>query len=104
MSATITEFTPARIVLQPVQGARNGTAKRAENVVKPGPTCEAETHLWKLTAGPAPRVLATIQLIVFALFFLAGLIAVVNAFAELSPLLQSDSVGYVVERAIDGNR
>jgi hypothetical protein len=104
MSETITEFAPAGIAVRPVQGARNGAATRAENVVKPTPTCNAETDLWKLTAGPAPRLLASIRLTVFGLFFVAGLIAMINGFAELSHLLQSDSVGYVAEIAIDESR
>jgi hypothetical protein len=105
MSPINTEFAPAGIALRSVEGTGNGTTTRSANVVKPSPTCEAETHFkWEQAAGPAPRALATIQLIVLALFFLAGLIAMVNAFSELSHLLQSDSVGYVAERAINGSR
>jgi hypothetical protein len=57
------------------------------------PVYDAETDLCKLAAGPAPGVSVTIQLAVCGLFFLAGLIAMINGFAELSHLLQSDSVG-----------
>ena len=102
MSATIIPFTPL-IAVPPIDSRRGRSRKRARDAAKRAQTFALETRLWKLAAPPTNRVSDTIQLFSFAVFFLAGQMAMVTGLTQSSHLLKSDAIGHVAKRAVDGD-
>ena len=97
---TITEhFTRSAFLLQPAE-EKKAPAKQAETV--PTTVCEPERRLWKLSSSLNSTKVVTIEFVVFALFLILACAGMVVGFAELSHLLQSDSVGHVATQAING--
>ena len=102
MSATIAQYAPAEFLFQPAKKTRDTTLALEEDDIQPSSVGEPETRLWRVAARPTSPRLAIIQLFVLALFFLVALGAMTSCFTELSHLLQSDAVGHVAMKAING--
>jgi len=65
--------------------------------------CEPGRRLWKLSARAASPRFAIIEVFILVLFLMLALVVIVSCFAELSHLLESDAVGRVAARAINGS-
>jgi hypothetical protein len=101
MSTKTEYFQPAEFLCQPDARDKRTTAKRHEKNLTTA-VSEQERRLWKLTASANPKKLAIAELFVLALFLIMACAAIVFCFAELSHLLQTDAVGHVAMRAING--
>ena len=101
MSTKIQYFQPAGLLFQPDTRNKRTTASWDQK----SPTTavsEPERRLWKLTSSANPKKLAIVELFVLALFLILACAGIVLGFAELSHLLQTDAVGHVAMRAING--
>jgi len=77
-------------------------ANREVEPLEPSPICEPEPKFWKLSAGTTAPKSAFIEMFVLVLFLLLGAVAIISCFAELSYLLNSDAIGHVAAKAING--
>ena len=101
MSPKTEYFQPAELLFQPDTRDKRTTAKWDEK----SPTTavsEPERRLWRLTTSANSKKLAIVELLVLALFLIMACAGIVVCFAELSHLLQTDAVGHVAMRAING--
>ena len=102
MSAIIKLVAPAEILSQPGDHKKSVVANREIEFFEPISICEPEQRLWKLSACAASPMFAIIEVLILVLFLVLALVGIVSCFAELSHLLQSDAVGRVAARAING--
>jgi len=103
MSSSIIEFAPVALLIPPVEERRRVLSIPRTKAIQNHPGFEPEKRLWKSAGRPASRTRAAIELLILALCFLVALAVITDGFAELSRLLQTDSVGHVVVRAINGD-
>jgi hypothetical protein len=102
MSVMIKFVAPSEFLFQPGDDKKSVVANREIKFCETISICEPEQRLWKLAApGASPR-LAIIEVFILVLFLVLALVGIVSCFAELSHLLQSDAVGRVAARAING--
>ena len=102
MSAIIKFVAPVELSFQPADDKKSAVVNREIKVFEPSPICGPEQRFWNLSARVASRKFAIIEVFIFVLFLVLALVGIVSCFAELSHLLQSDAVGQVVARAING--
>jgi hypothetical protein len=99
MSAIIKFVAPTDLLFQPGH-ERNAAATPKEKATEPGTVGDSEGRFWKPPIGGASRTLAEVfVLVVFLILVLAGIF---NCFAQLYYLLDSDAVGHVAAKAING--
>src|SRR4029077_12182005 len=103
MSSTIKLVAPAALLFQPGDDKKSIVANREIEDFEPGSICEPEQRFWKLSARAASPRFAIIEGFILVLFLVLALVGIVSCFAELSHLLQSDAVGRVAARAINGS-
>jgi hypothetical protein len=82
---------------------RTRLANREVEPLGPSSICEPEPKFWKLSAGTTAPKSAFIEMFVLVLFLLLGAVAIISCFAELSYLLESDAIGHVAVKAINGD-
>ena len=102
MSAIIKFVAPVELSFQPADDKKSVAANREITFFEPSPIREPERRFWNLSERAASRNFAMIEVFSFVLFLVLALVGIVSCFAELSHLLQSDAVGQVVARAING--
>jgi hypothetical protein len=103
MSAIIKFVAPAEVLFQPADDKKSVVANREIDFFGPSSIRESEQPFWKLSArGVSPKC-AIIEVFILVLFLVLALIGIVSCFAELSHLLQSDAMGQVAARAINGS-
>jgi hypothetical protein len=103
MSAIIKFVAPAEVLFQPADDKKSVVANREIDFFGPSSIREPEQPFWKLSArGVSPKC-AIIEVFILVLFLVLALIGIVSCFAELSHLLQSDAMGQVAARAINGS-
>jgi hypothetical protein len=103
MSAIIRLVAPAELLFQPTDDKKSTVAKREIKVFEPSSICEPEQRFSKLSARAASPRFAIIEVFFLVLFLVLALVGIVSCFGELSHLLQSDAVGRVAARAINGS-
>ena len=70
--------------------------------IRLSPICEPEERLWTRSGRAASPNFAMIELFVLVLFLAVALGGTVTCFTELSLVLQSDAIGHVAMKAING--
>lgn len=103
MSAIMKFVAPAEILFQPDDDKKSVVAKREIDRFGPSSIREPEQRFWKQSARAASPKFAIIEVFILVLFLVLALVGIVSSFAELSHLLQSDAVGQVAARAINGS-
>jgi hypothetical protein len=98
----ITLTPPAELCLRLTKKGTSASVIPEAKLIESSPNGEPEGPLWKLSARPGSPKFAVIELCVLALFLLVAFAGIVSCFVELSHLLQSDAVGYVAMKAING--
>lgn len=63
---------------------------------------EPEARLWKVSAQQGSLGAAIIELFVLAVFLLTALLLIAGCFVELYQLLQTDALGHVARKALQG--
>ena len=63
---------------------------------------EPEARLWKVSAQQSSHGAAIIELFVLAVFLLTALLLIAGCFFELYQLLQTDALGHVARKALQG--
>jgi hypothetical protein len=100
MSAIIKFVAPADVLFEPgYEKSAIATQKRA---VKPGTIGEPERSFWKPPVRGASQTLATIEILVLMVFLILALAGIISCFAELYCLLNSDALGQVAAKAVNG--
>jgi hypothetical protein len=103
MSAIIRFVAPAELLLQAGDDKRSVVANREIKLLEPSSICEPEQRFWKLSSRAASPKFAISEVFILVLFLALALVGIVSCFAELSHLIQSDAVGRVAPRAINGS-
>ena len=103
MSTIIKLAAPAALFFQPAEKSTGGSGIREAKLIGRRPNCDHEGRLWKMPARLGFQKVAVIELFVLAVFLVIALAGIVSGFVELSHLLQSDAVGYVAMKAINGS-
>ena len=99
--STLTKrFTHTEFLFRPAEEKKT-PVKRAEN--SPAAVCEPERRLWKLSNSASSTKVVTIELFALVLLLVLAAVGIVAGFTELSHLMQSDSVGHIATRAINGS-
>lgn len=99
--STVTErFISAEFLFRPSTDEKTIPAKPDEK--SPTTVCEPERRLWKVSTSESSTKFATIELCVLVFFLILACTGIVAGFAELSHLMQSDSVGHIAAQAING--
>jgi hypothetical protein len=102
MSVITHRFAPAGLLFPPVEEPKQVFANREPGLAESSPICEPERRFWKPPVRPADRMFGMIELFVLVLFLTLALAGIASCFLELSHLLQSDAVGQVAAKAING--
>jgi hypothetical protein len=102
MPATIIEFTPAPGTLWSAEKSRQTNTPAEAKLAPARAARKPEARLWKLTALSTAS-LGNLELAIFLLFLLVALATVIACFAELSFLIQKDSIGQIAAKAISGS-
>jgi hypothetical protein len=103
MSTTIKFVATAERLFQPADDTKSFAANPERKFCEPSAICEPERRFWKLSARAAWPKFAISEVFILVLFLVLALVGLVSCFAELSHLLQSDAVGRVAARAINGS-
>jgi hypothetical protein len=99
MSAIIKFLAPTDLLFRPGH-ERSAAATQKEKAIEPGAIGESEGRFWKPPIRGASQMLAeAFVLVVFLILALAGIF---NCLAQLYYLLDSDAVGHVAAKAING--
>ena len=101
MSAIIKSVAPAELLFPPAQKERV-SAEPEPKPIRPESTLAPEERFWKLPGQAVSSRVTMIELFVLVLFAIVALAGVISCFVELSHLLQSDAVGQVAAKAING--
>jgi hypothetical protein len=101
MSAINKFVAPADLLFEPARKKRLFTNWEPKPI-RLSPICEPEQQLWKLSAQAGSPKFAMIELFVFMLCLVVALVGIVGCFGELSRVLESDAIGYVAMKAING--
>ncbi len=99
MSAIIKFVAPTGLLFQPGH-ERNAAATPKEKATEPGTIGDSKERFWKPPIGGASQTSAeAFVLVVFLILVPAGIF---NCSAQLYYLLDSDAVGHVAAKAING--
>lgn len=101
MSAIIKFVAPADLLFQPGH-EKSAAATQKEKATEPGTIGEPERRFWKPPVPGASQRFATIEVFVLLVFLILVLAGILSCFAELYYLLDSDTVGHVAAKAING--
>jgi hypothetical protein len=103
MSSSVIQYAPTALLIPPAEKKKSAFSTPKTKTIQLSPNPEPETRLWKIAGRPVSRTRAVVELLVLAVCFLAALVAITDGFVELSHLLQTDSVGHVAAKAINGD-
>jgi hypothetical protein len=101
MSAIIEFVASGEQLSQPVK-KESLFANRELRPIRPGLIGESEPRFWRRPARAVSPKLALIESFVLVLFLVVALVGVISCFAELSHLLESDSVEHLAMRVVSG--
>lgn len=101
MSAIIKFVAPADLLFQPGH-EKSAAATEQEEAIQLGTIGEPNPRFWKPPVRRASQTLATIELFVLLVFLILALAGILSCSAELYHLLNSDAVGHVAAKAING--
>jgi hypothetical protein len=98
MAAIVKLVAPSQLLLQPEAKEKRLPAREKGNAIEPSRISEPERLWWKLSPRIAWPKSAIIDVLVLGLFLVFALVAILDCFAELSHLLQSDAIQHVATR------
>jgi hypothetical protein len=81
---------------------KRAAATQKEKASEPRTIGEPERRFWKPPVRGASQTFATIEVFVLLVFLILVLAGILSCFAELYYLLDSDTVGHVAAKAING--
>jgi hypothetical protein len=102
MPAKIILFTPATSLSEAAEKQNCAPTIRRTKAIRVSSLNEPEARLWKVSAQQGPLGAAIIELFVLAVFLLVALLLIAGCFVELYQLLQTDALGHVARKALQG--
>jgi hypothetical protein len=97
--SAITKFpAPSELLFLPADEKTNTSPKPEAEFYVPDPICESELRRRKVGA---PKI-GMIEMFVLVLFLVASIVSVISCFVELARLLNSDAIGHVAAKALQG--
>jgi hypothetical protein len=102
MPAKIILFTPATSLSEAAEKQNCAPTIRRTKAIRVSSLNEPEARLWKVSAQQGSLGAAIIELFVLAVFLLVALLLIAGCFVELYQLLQTDALGHVARKALQG--
>jgi hypothetical protein len=97
--SAITKYAaPAELLFPPAGGEKDASLEAEAEFSLPGTICQSALE-WRRIAAPKASM---IEMFVLVLFLVVTVVAVSSCFVELSRLLESDAVGHLAAKAIQG--
>lgn len=100
--ATIILFTPATSLSEAAEKQNCASTIRRTKAIRVSSLNEPEARLSKVSAQQGSLGAAIIELFVLAVFLLIALLLIAGCFVELYQLLQTDALGHVARKALQG--
>jgi hypothetical protein len=100
--ATIILFTPATSLPEVAEKQNCALTIRRTKAIRVSTLNEPEARLWKVSAQQGSLGAAIIEPFVLAVFLLTALLLMAGCFVELYQLLQTDALGHVARKALQG--
>jgi hypothetical protein len=98
VSAITRDAAPVELLFPPAGGEKDASLESEAKCNLTGTIRESELE-WRRIAAPRASMIETFVLV---LFLVVTVVAVSSCFAELSRLLESDGVGHLAAKAIQG--
>ena len=98
MSAIVKFPAPSELLFPAADEKTNTSPKPRAEFNLPDPICESELR-WRKVAAPK---IGMIEMFVFVLLLVASIVSVISCFVELAHLLDSDAIGHVAAKALQG--
>ena len=100
--ATIILFTPVTSLSEAAEKQNCAPTLRRTKAIRVSSLNKPEARLWKVSAQQGSLGAAIIELFVLAVFLLIALLLIAGCFVELYQLLQTDALGQVARKALQG--
>jgi hypothetical protein len=98
VSAIVKFPAPSELLFPAADEKTNTSPKPRAEFNLPDPICESELR-WRKVAAPK---IGMIEMFVFVLLLVASIVSVISCFVELAHLLDSDAIGHVAAKALQG--
>ena len=102
MPATIIPFTSAPSLFEPAEKRDRAPTVRRTRSIRGSALDESEARLWRVSARQRSLGETIAELFALAVFLLSALALLAGCFAELHQLLQTDAIGQVAMKALQG--